>query len=395
MQVELPVTRTWSREEVVQHTVQSKRERVRNAFRQYDQRGYWKKDAYIKMFVKHEKAEDDPVKPNEIGDPRAIQYRTFMHTALFKQELLPVEVRLWKYGQSCEPRSPNCERMFSKNLNPRAVAKNLWFGWSQFADPVAHLWDVSRMDAHMHGALRELIEFPTYRHHNRRVESFLQAMRRNKCFSKNGVVYEMDYTMCSGEACTSSGDSIVMAAALKYIYRNVRHHLLVCGDDSVVVLERNQEHAIDDCFEALGLPVKLEKAYLFEHVEFCQSRPVMIGGDWLMVRNPRRAILRGFHCIKNFTGKALGDWLASVGVGELESSAGVPVVQKFAEVCMRFGSPRKHFVQEYLEHRRTCGWKVPAVVTSEARHSLWLAWGISLSEQTTLEEALDRAYRVN
>lgn len=376
----------FSEEQVIQNTVQSKRERVRDAFRKYHQEGWLKKDAYIRMFVKHEKAEDDYDEPLESKDPRAIQYRAFKHTSLFKRVLQPFEHRLWKLGQNLEERAPLRERMFSKCMNPHNVAENLRHGWEQMADPVADLWDVSRMDAHMHGALRELIEFPTYLKGTHGFEPFIHHMRHNKGFSKNGIIYEMDYTMCSGEACTACGDSILMAAALVYMYRDCKRHILVCGDDSVVIRERSG--VVHDVFQGLGLPVKLERAFIFEHVEFCQSRPVCVDGRWRMVRNPDRVLGRGPLCVKTFTGgdRPYRDWLASVGVGELESGAGVPIVQAFAVAAMQQGSPRESFVREYLEGKRTCGLKDPTTVEDSTRASFWVAWGISPESQRRLEE---------
>jgi hypothetical protein len=382
----------WTETQVIEHTVQSKKQRVRDAFALYHKFGWLKKDSYIRMFIKHEKGNDMPESPAEQGDPRAIQYRSFKHTSLFKKFLMPVEIRLWKYGQNLEERSPLNERLFSKNLNPLAVAANLYNGWSKFAKPMAHLWDVSRMDAHMGRFLRELIEFPTYRNVMPAVQPFLEVMRRNRGFSKNGIQYEMEYTMCSGEACTSSGDSIVMAAVLDYVYRDIPHHKLVCGDDSVVIFDQDHVKRIDqNIFKECGLPVKLEEAFLLEHVEFCQTRPVQVAGRWMMVRNPERVVLRGFHTIKNFTGHALRDWIASVGVGELECSAGVPIAQSFALRAMEMGSPRPHFVRDFLEHRRTCGFKEPAVVQDTTRQSFWLAWGVSPSVQLAIEAACQTA----
>lgn len=372
-------------EQVIANTCQSKRERVRLAFKKYHEEGWLPKDAFIRMFVKHEKGEDDVNKPLEEGDPRAIQYRSFKHTSLFKKVLHPFEHRLWKLGQNLEERAPMRERIFSKCMNPISIAQNLRHGWDQMSDPVADLWDVSRMDAHMHALLRECIEFPTYRKGTHGFEPYLACMRRNKCFSKSGIKYEMEYTMCSGEACTSSGDSIVMAAALYYMYRNVKRHILVCGDDTVVIRERSAQ--VDDIFTGLGLPVKREEADLFEHVEFCQSRPVSVDGVWRMVRNPDRVLGRGPLCVKTFSGgdKPYRDWLASVGVGELESGAGVPVVQAFATAAMQLGNPRPHFVREYLENKRTCGLRDPTEVSETTRASFWLAWGISPESQRALE----------
>lgn len=374
-----------SEEEVIELTTPSKRERVRRAFEEYRRDGYLPKDRVIRMFVKHEKAEDGLVERPEDKDPRAIQYRSFKHTALFKKHLMPIEHRLWKLGQNLEERAPNEERIFSKNLNPRSIAANLRHGWEGFSDPVADLWDVSRMDAHMGKFVREFIEFPTYRSNCPSIEPFLEVMRHNRGYTKSGVKYSMEYTMCSGEACTSSGDSIVMAAVLKYIYRDTPCHILVCGDDSVVIRDRHFQPDID-IFAGCGLPVKFEQAGLFEHVEFCQTRPVLVDGVWTMVRNPDRVLSRSGDCIHNFQGdQAYADWIASVGVGELASAPGVPIIQALADKYRSLGHARKEFVNRYLEGKRTLNNTIVVPVSDQTRLSFWLAWGWSPDAQRRIE----------
>jgi len=381
--------RHWTQDEVIQHTMQAKRKRTIDAFRAYSEQGHSRSDERIRMFIKHEKAEDDPDDPPEFKSPRGIQYRSFKHTALFKTVLGPFEMRLWRLGQNWEQNAPSAQRMFSKNMNPRAVARNLREAWDEFADPVADLWDARKLDAHMGELVRELIEFPTYRKGTYGFDPYIQPMKCNKCRSKNGIVYEMNYTMCSGEACTSCGDSIVVAAMAKYAYRHIKHRLIVCGDDSVIIRERLSEPEWD-VFTKCGFSMKLEQAHMFEQVEFCQCRPVNVNGVWTMVRNPNRVLNRSIHCIKNFGGSdtAYKDWMASVGVGELESGAGVPIIQEMALRLMECGKPRAHFVSEYLQHRRTLKQREPVDIDIKTRHSFWLAWGWTPDEQLRVESLL-------
>jgi len=379
----------WSREKVIENTTQSKRERVRNAFRAYDKYGWTPKDAYIRMFIKHEKGGDSFDSPADEADPRAIQYRSFKHTSLFKQWLMPVEAQIWKMGQDLE-RSPMVQRIFSKGMNPRNIANNLATAWGTFGDPVADLWDVSRMDAHMGRFVRELIEFPTYRHFMPEIQAYLECMRKNRAWTKSGIAYEMEYTMCSGEACTGSGDSIVMAAVLKYVYRDTPHHILVCGDDSVVVRDRSFKPDLT-IFEGAGLPVKFEQANTLGEVEFCQRRPVRVAGVWQMVSNPYRLLSRLPVTIKNFKGDALKDWLYSVGQGELQDNSGVPILQVLCLQLMALGGKlREHFLREYLENRRTLRAGGASVVEDSTRASFALAWGVSVEQQKRVEAELER-----
>lgn len=381
--------RTFSEEEVIANTPQNRKKRVIGAFERYHEEGYLPKDSVVRAFIKHEKSPDSPGDDPMDKDPRLIQYRSYKHTSLFKCVLMPFEHKLWKLGQDFQKRAPNYLRVFSKGMNSFTIAANLRHGWDSISEPVADLWDVSRMDAHLGRYLRELIEFQTYRKGSGsdQFEPFLRAMRRNRGWTRGGIHYTSEYTMCSGEACTSSGDSIIMAAVLKYIYRHTPHHILVCGDDSVVI--RTREFVPDrTIFEQCGLPVKGDTAYLFEHVEFCQTRPVCVSGTWRMVRNPERVLSRTQFTLKQFPTKQLYyDWMASVGRGELACCDGVPVLQEFAKGLMLLGNWRQTFYDEHLAMRPEL-YKGEREVTLDTRLSFLLAWGMSLEEQKYLEERM-------
>lgn len=377
--------RAYSWEELLQNTTPAKIQRTKSAIALYHQEGVNMKDARVRAFIKHEKGLDDPEDDAERKDPRLIQYRSFKWTTLFKKVLGPFEHHLWAIGNDFTEKAPMCERMFSKGMNSFSIAANLRHGWDTVPDPVADLWDVSRMDAHLGQFVRELIEFPTYYKTGNRAgfAPFITAMRTNKGWTRGGIKYTSRYTMCSGEACTSAGDSIVMAAALKYIYRDVPHHILVCGDDSVVI--RPNGFVPDrTVFEELGLPTKYESAELFEHVEFCQSRPVNLGHAWRMVRNPDRVLGRTQYTIKDFpTTMAFADYLASVGRGELASNDGVPILQSFAEALCKVGQWRTTHLEEFRHRHEIFNGVTP--VTDTARASFALAWGWSPESQSTFE----------
>lgn len=382
--------RVWTWEELIANTSPAKKKRVLQAIEDYHREGTLKRDSGVRAFIKHEKGADDPLDDPELKDPRLIQYRSFKWTTLFKKVLGPFEHHLWAIGNDFSADAPNRERIFSKGMNSFSIAANLRHGWDSIPHPVADLWDVSRMDAHLGEYVRELIEFPTYYKSGNKhgFGPFISAMRNNRGWTRGGIKYQSRYTMCSGEACTSAGDSIVMAAALKYIYRDTPHHILVCGDDSVVIRPAGFVPDVS-IFAELGLPVKLERAELFEHVEFCQCRPVWDGSAWRMVRNPDRVLSRATYTIQDFqSDETFRDYIASVGRGELASNDGVPVLQSFAEALMAMGKPRQSFEGEFAYRGEV--FHGSKQVTNESRMSFALAWGITPRDQLIYESHFAR-----
>lgn len=376
----------WTEAKVLANTPTSRKKRVERAFSDLHRYGLTDRDVKVQAFIKHEKAEDTPADPLGAKDPRMIQYRSFKFTARLQQYLLPMEHKIFKWGQTLEKATSLKDRLFAKGMNSWQVGSWVADNWADFARPRADLWDVSRFDAHMGKLVREYLEFPVYRKMNPDIAWMLQAMRKNKCRTKNGVVYESSYTMCSGEACTSSGDSLVMAAVLKYIYRNTDARILVNGDDSVVICDDSfkPDHTV---FEDCGLPTKYETADIMEHVEFCQCRPVKVGGRWRMVRNPIRVLSRSVHTIKNFAGVGpYADWLSSVGVGEVACNDGVPILQQWGMYLKSHGNMRNHFLEEVMARRPGEKFRGPANIDSEARISFALAWGIMPDQQRAWEQ---------
>lgn len=377
-------TRKYSEEEVIKNTSLVRRKRVKLAFEKIRERGLLDKDCNVQAFIKHEKSN---VPDYADKAPRLIQYRSFKFTAAFQQYLQPIEHQIFKLGQNFGMRSKPNERLFAKGLNSWQRGEWVSHHWSKFSKPKAWLWDVSRLDAHMSKFLRELIEFPTYHRCNKNTRWFTSKMASNKCWTANGIHYTSRYTMCSGEACTSLGDSIVVAAALKYAYRNVKHSMLVDGDDSIIITESDAE--IDNIFDDLGLPMKLEIANSIHEVDFCQCRPIRVGGRWRMVRDPIRILSRSPVTIKNFTGdQAYRDWLSSVGVGELACNDGVPVIQEWSIKLKSYGNMRKHFVDEVLIRRIGEKFTGPRPITSQAREDFALAFGIMPDTQRQWESEI-------
>jgi len=386
---------TLTDQEVIRLTPSHRRARVIQALEDFQTRGLMDKDTMVHGFIKHEKAGDDLTDPNELKDPRLIQFRSFVFTAQFQRVLMPIEHWIFGWCQNFQPSGCKEEQMFAKGMTTRQVGNWVNVQWCKYDLPRADLYDVSRFDAHMNKYVRELIEFALYVDCNKACSEYVAVMRKNRGVTRSGIKYRTSYTMGSGEACTSLGDSVVMAAVEEYIYREVPHSKIILGDDSVVICE-NEFTPDWRIFEECGLPIKYDSTNMIHGVEFCQSRPCRISGHWRMVRNPERVMSRSTDCIHRFVKHSTyGDWVATVGEGELAVNDGVPVLQEFSLYLQRFGTTRETFRQMIIRERHSQDWMTdwrrtrgPQCITAEARADFALAWGIPVDDQQRMEEKL-------
>lgn len=387
-------TGMWDELKVLQHKAQSQRKRVERAFQNLRENGWlMTKDAILRAFIKFEKAE----KTSDIRQkaPRLIQHRSYEFCARLAQYIMPMEEHIWHWDINFK-RSPISERVFAKRMNSFQRAKRLRTMFERFKDPVIIDLDYSRLDAHLLLHVLESIEFATYRRFNGcgELDALLRCMRHNVGFTRNGIRYTAKGRKASGEYVTSLGDSLINFCFLKFWTRVLsKVELLVDGDDSVIMLERDELHLLDeDFFTSIGFTVKTGVTRVFEETDFCQCRPVEVApGKWRMVRNPWRVMSRTAVSDQHFIGQAKDDWVASVGMGELACNMGVPILQNYAMRLMTQGKARPKFVDKVLERRpgeskRPC----PKPILSCARVSFALAWNVWPSEQEELEQTFSR-----
>jgi len=389
-------TAKWDEKKVVAHKSPSQRKRVLKAFDNLREHGWsWErsKDVILRAFTKFEKME----KTADVEDkaPRMIQHRSYEFCARLAQYIMPMEEHIWHWDSDFR-RAPVEKRVFAKRLNSFQRAERLKYMFEQFEDPAAIPLDFSRLDAHLLWHVMDSLEFPVYRKMNRSGELavMLDCMKMNRGVTRNGIFYRAKGRKASGELITSLGDSLCVLALLLYWLRALKKEILVDGDDCVIVVSRKSIPLIDmDFFSKVGFKAKIEKpVYQLEEVDFCQCRPVEVSEDrWRMVRNPWRVFSRTCVSEQKLDGASRDDWVASVGLGELACNMGVPVMQAFALKLMKQGKVRPHFVEKVL-FRRPGETKKPVEIpiTSNARVSFALAWGIWPSEQLYLEQIFSR-----
>jgi len=185
------------------------------------------------------------------------------------------------------------------------------------------------------------------------------------------------------------------------------YDMLDDGDDCLLIIEEADLPWVQaNCFNAFrefGMTIKVESlATTPEQVEWCQSQPIHLGGDrWKFVRNWQKVLscdlagtkwLGAMHCRARL--------LQTIGLCELVLNQGVPVLQEYALALLRNAGDAKPLspTATTLWHRVRHEIKAlnlkqitkvnPAEITVEARVSFEEAFGVDVTMQLHMEEAL-------
>lgn len=359
-----PYTLTkYSFEQVIQAKPPSLREKARNAVQTVYKEGLCKRDYKVRMFIKNERmsyTSGGGYKP-----PRAIQARSPAYTIVLQRYIMPYS----KKWRDVEPYPP-----ILVGYDGAKIATILHEAWESYDEPVAVLLDHSRFDSGVHTEwLRQ--EHQYYCDHfpnDPELPELLQQQVNNTCITFNRVRYKMKGTRCSGDANTSSGNSTVNLAMLMRLFRQVKRHVYNIGDDSV-----GRDYLWETPYSIVDQ---------FEHIEFCQCRPIETINGWLMVRDPERVLTRSSYCIaQNInTMSLLKRWMLGVGLCEQSVNPGVPVLYQFG--CWMAGHTRARPIYEpnYKPWLRTIPY-TNTMITLQARLSFAKAFSVSIDQQLRIE----------
>jgi hypothetical protein len=382
----------YTEQQVINESPQNRKERIRQAYRYLKEYGEPPDFARVNCFIKYEKGEDSVDKPPEMKPPRLISYRKPPYCYTLARYMKPLERRIFYMRQGRNV--PKREREFVKGLDSWQVAESLRHMSRRFPNPVWVLADHEKYDASLNDCLRSHFRQYAQAHYPKSsdVRRLLRLQRRNKCRTKGGIQFEVQGTMLSGEYITSLEDSFDNGALIKEWLHSIDHEMRVNGDDSVVCLDASDLQRLDmDFWRKAGFVTKIEIVYDFSMVEFCQCKPVRVGGRWRMVRKPGRVLARTAYTCKTFPNNSgYLKLLGSIGLGELHCNTGVPILQSWAQLLIRSsqGQFSEALYAEYMvrRHERT---DVSRPITVQARVDFDVAFGISSTQQIALERWFD------
>jgi hypothetical protein len=376
-------------EEVVAHKGSpAARKRYTEAFASIDAIGAGANATRVSAFVKVEKWERDKIVPIIQKAPRSIQFRSYKYCGRLSTILLPLEKALW--ALEVDGLCP-----FAKNMNTFRVASTLKAMSDRFVDPIYVLLDHAKFDSCITIPWIALEEaFYRKATGDSELRELMESQILNRGYTKGGIRYECVARKMSGEYNTSLGDTLVNYTILTDVFRNVRHQKLLNGDDSVVILEKDDLRSVDispETWKRYGFKTTVEVVDEFEKIDFCQARPIEIRtGVWRMVRVPSRAIGRSCVSVKRYEHRAWYALVAALGYSELACGDGVPMMQAWANLLMRSSLGATPLASEVsrrakLERRVT----ESKIVTDLARLSFFRAFGMTHTQQLDFEEWCD------
>jgi len=299
------------------------------------QRGWGPNDARVSSFVKFEKLKFALSGPKSDPCPRVIQPRSPVYNVALGRYTRRVEEELY-HALAVEWDVDADEKVVMKGLSVEEVASQLRRKWSKFDQPCAIGLDASRFDQHVSKeALRwEHRVYEAIFDRDPELAALLSRQLSNigiAFLDGHRVDYKTDGCRMSGDMNTSLGNCLIMSALVKLYCqeRKVCAQLANNGDDCLVFMDRRAEGkfrgGLDAWFLAFGFNITVEDTVFdFERCEFCQSRPVWSGYEWVMVRNPQVALSKDVMGLACGSTEEYLKWIHAVGVGGLALFGDMP-----------------------------------------------------------------------
>jgi len=408
----------YTRDEFVARVPTRKRAAYLDAQRSLDNRELSVRDASVNVFIKYEKE----VVGNKPAVPRLISprsYRYLLEDGRFYSKIEPLVCGIIAdiFG----------ETTVAKGLTVNEVGSLIEDKFNSMSDPVAIGVDATRFDQHVS------VQALRYQHKLQSMffqgdaKKYYQWMNRQKLRStasgrtRNGKLsYVVNGTRTSGDADTGGGNCLLMCAMMYSFFRSLNIptssiKLVNNGDDCVIITERRYLRLVSTklfgFFRRLGFNMVAEEpVYVLEEIEFCQMRPVRTSDGYVMVRNPKRSMVKDVCCVKSLAHPvAHKAWTKAVSDCGLALAGDIPVHSAFYAALGRVEKPthriRSRRVWQrltrnvrdesglYKWHREVDGAQehlTSRPLSSLTRYSYFLAFGILPHEQILLEKELNK-----
>lgn len=336
---------------------------------------YMKLWSKVQMFVKPDKY---PRAQIHSKAPRAIQYRSPMYNLMLASYLKPYEHAYYNHTDEYGL------KVVAKSLNNLERAQNIVEASKLFDNPVFVLCDHSKFDSHVkpeHLKLIHKLYLNCYK--SKQLAQLLKQQLINKCYSKGGISYTVKGTRMSGDYDTALGNTLLNHYILNAVFRNTKHHILLDGDDSVIVMPKEHLQYVDwSEFSRMGMTTTYEVVDDLKKVEFCRSRLIDVHRTPRFARDWRRAAANMGVTIQNYPNQDA--WLryyAGVGLGELAASSGVPIIGVLAQKLSSLHT-KPIMLPEYRFKGEFKHW---ATIDDTVRLDYYEQWGVTPREQELIE----------
>lgn len=357
------------------------------------------RDAMLKTFVKAEKLNFD-VKFDPA--PRVIQPRDPRYNVEVGCYLRPLEHKMYDVLDSLFG-SPTV----MSSYNSYTQAKHIKSKWDIYPNPVCVGLDASRFDQHVS---EQALKFEHSIYNGIFKSKFLKSLLNMQIINR-GIAraqdghfrYEVKGSRMSGDMNTSLGNKILMCLMARSYIDTLPFQCSFVnnGDDCLLITDKSNLSKLDglECFfKDFGFNIVREKPVTeFEHVEFCQTRPVCVNHIWRMVRNVKTCMTKDVTCVN--LGHNIIEYrrlLHDIGTCGVATAGDVPVLGSFYRMLQRFGSHGRYngkFDSEYNYYHSSSKGAVCLNEVSDdyGRYSFWLSSGISPDAQVQLEKYFDQS----
>lgn len=396
-------THPWTREQFSDSYVGQKKNRYHKAALKLNQDGLLAKDCDLKFFMKFETF-NEQTKPNP--SPRGINPPDDKYLVEFGRYIKPIEKKVYSA----------VEMLFGypvivKGLNQAERGLLIYQSWTSFSDPICVAMDASKFEQSVSA---ECIEFERdlymqYYPGDKLFKYMMNRQRRytGKARSQDGCLsFKIGGVRASGMNNTALGNCVISAGFLYDVSNilkgkdktfNFKAH--VDGDDVIVIMERRHyclfSGFVPDYYKEASFRMKIENPVdILEHIDFCQSRPVFDGENYLMVRNVRASLAKDSVSKKPLDSKKIFEkWSAAVGLGGVSCTSGIPVHAAFYGCILRSSNGAKPLENDPLQ--RSNRYKTRNMnrqqkhISPATRCSYWLAFGIEPDAQLSIENFYD------
>lgn len=391
----------YSFEQVIEKTVQAKKNRYKKAFNNIINRNkyFGVEDCKLETFVKFEPF---PEIKTEQKPPRLIQFRPFDFTYCMKS-FCGVFDKL-KETTTQLPNGQQLRQAFTKYLTDDRQIEVVTKAWGSYKRPNALLIDMKSFDGHYDiELLKNENGFWKNLFKSRFLSFLLKSTENNRARTHNNIHYKFKGKRCSGEYTTSTGNSLTNWFML-YCYMvssGIKDfHIFVNGDDSIIIFESSDIDKLLDpsFFHNFNMEAEMECVEELEQIEYCQRKMVKLSNTWRWVRKPERVISRFPYTDSKYINCA-SRYLLGKALCELSQNRGVPMLQEY---CLSI-------IRDNLNYKPLgCVDKVPALnatqekrgiqvekITMEDRVHFERTFNIPVYEQIHFEECLRVGQSVN
>lgn len=345
-------------------------------------------------FVKYEKWDIEKI--NAGKSPRIIQHRSYEYLHQLKSFIVPIS-KIFKNSINITYLQP-INTIFMKYFKNYEQIDILNTSWSNFSRPCCLCLDMSAFDGHVTTSLLES-EHKTWLHFYKNnknlyktLELLLNKQLHNHGITKGGISYKKNGSRLSGEFTTSDGNSIDNYFMLRSYMKDINCTIHVNGDDSLIIMDQQDLDKLQPLkyFNIFGMICEQDRIALnFEQINFCQCNPVQINGKYRFVKNPIRSLSRNTVCPSQYI-NSLDRYLSGIGLCELASNVGVPILQQWSLRMLSdsgFAKPLGKVDKNFALYTNLEVIKIEEISIS-TRLSFQEAFGISINEQLLIENSI-------